>query len=385
MSRNLGLGSGARVRQWALRAAGVVALAALVAVGVVVWQRASTPAPIQYRQAAVSVGDIHAVIDATGTVEPVRTVQVGPDVSGRIVAVHADYNDAVTAGQLLVEIDPLPFRARRAEARARLTAARAGARQAEATLADARRTGARYEALAGTGAIADRELDSARTAVEQAEAAVQNARAQIAIAQAALESAETDLERTSVRSPVDGVVLQRQAEPGQAVAATFQPPILFVIADDLGRMELRLAVDEADIGRVAEGQTARFTVDAYPTRTFEAAVRSVRNAPSTVQGVVTYEVVLDVDNPDRVLRPGMTASARVEVAQATGVTRVPNAALRFAPPGHTAEGTQVWVQRDGGPVAIPVERGLDDGTQTEVRGELSTSDQVLVDVVRPEE
>lgn len=211
-----------------------------------------------------------------------------------------------------------------------------------------------------------------------------NARAQIAIAQAAVDSSETDLERTSVRSPVRGVVLERRVEPGQAVAATFQPPVLFVLAEDLGRMELHLAVDEADIGRVEAGQAASFTVDAHPDHRFEARVREVRNAPSTVQGVVTYEVVLDVDNAERLLRPGMTASASVAIARVDDVLRVPNAALRFTPPGYEAAGAAVWVLRDGRPVAVPVERGLGDGANTEVRGALSPSDEVLIDVIRPE-
>lgn len=212
-----------------------------------------------------------------------------------------------------------------------------------------------------------------------------NARAQIALAQASLESTETDLERTSVRSPVDGVVLERAAEPGQAVAASFQPPTLFVIAEDLTRMELRLAVDEADIGRVETGQTATFTVDAYPERTFSAEVRSVRNSPRTVQGVVTYEVVLAVDNTEGLLRPGMTASARIATARADDSLRVPNAALRFTPPERESEGTGVWVLRDGEPARVVVERGLTDGSLTAVDGELEAGDGVLVDVVQPED
>lgn len=384
VARDLGLDARGKVRRWAWRAAGLVAVLALVGGGLAIWQRASAPQPPEYRVAAVTRGDVRALVEATGTVQPVRTVDVGPDVSGRVVAVHADFNDPVEVGQLLVEIDPLPFRARRAEARARLAAARASLRQANASLAEARRTRTRYENLAGTGAIAARELDAARSAAEQGEAAAMNARAQIAIAQAALDSAETDLERTSVRSPVRGVVLERRAEPGQAVAATFQPPVLFVLAEDLGRMELHLAVDEADIGRVQVGQAASFTVDAHPDHRFEARVREVRNAPSTVQGVVTYEVILDVDNAERLLRPGMTASAEVAVARVDDVLRVPNAALRFTPPGREAAGVAVWVLRDGQPVAVPVERGLGDGANTEVRGALAPSDEVLVDVIRPE-
>lgn len=384
VARDLGLDSRGKVRRWAWRAAALIAILAVVVGGFVIWRRVSRPEAPEFQTAALSRGDVRAVVEATGTIQPVRTVEVGPDVSGRVVAVHADFNDAVDEGQVLVEIDPLPFRARRAEARARLAAARATLMQSNASLAEARRTRDRYEHLSGTGAIAERELDGARSAVEQGEAAVMNARAQIAIAQASLDSTETDLDRTTVRSPVRGVVLERRVEPGQAVAATFQPPVLFVLAEDLDRMELHLAVDEADIGRVREGQTATFTVDAHPEHRFEAEVRAVRNAPTTVQGVVTYEVVLDVDNHERLLRPGMTASASVAVANVEDVLRVPNAALRFTPPGQEPAGTAVWILRDGAPVAVPVERGLSDGSHTEVRGALEPSDEVLVDVVRHE-
>ncbi|MGE0791874.1 MAG: efflux RND transporter periplasmic adaptor subunit [Sandaracinaceae bacterium] len=384
VAHNLGLDSRGRVRRWAIRVGAVVVVVTMVVLGALAYFRATRPRPIQYQTAAVTRGEVLAGVEATGTVEPLRTVSVGPDVSGRIVAVHADYNDLVREGQVLVEIDPLPFRARQAEARARLSAARAGLRQATATLEDAERRARRFENLAGTGAIAQQELDTARNAVAQGEAAVSNARAQIALAQASLGSTDTDLERTSVRSPVDGVVLERAAEPGQAVAASFQPPTLFVIAEDLTRMELRLAVDEADIGRVEPGQAATFTVDAYPERTFTAEVSSVRNAARTVQGVVTYEVVLAVDNTDRLLRPGMTASARIATARAEDVLLVPNAALRFTPPEHESEGTAVWVLRDGEPTRVEVESGLSDGTLTAVEGALEPGDEVLVDVV-PEE
>lgn len=385
VARDLGLDSRGTVRRWAWRAAGLVALVALAAGGAVLWQRARAPRPVEYRTAAASRGDVRAVVEATGTVQPVRTVQVGPDVSGRVVSVHADFNDVVEVGQLLVEIDPLPFRARQAEARARVAAARATLRQARASLAEAARTRERFEHLSGTGAIAERDLDAARSAVEQGEAAVMSAQAQVALAQASLDSTATDLERTIVRSPVAGVVLERRVEPGQAVAAQFQPPVLFVIAEDLDRMELHLAIDEADIGRVEPGQRATFTVDAHPDHPFEASVREVRNAPTTVQGVVTYEAVLDVDNAARLLRPGMTASANVSVAVSQDVLRVPSAALRFTPPGRDAAESSVWVLRDGAPVAVRVERGLTDGAHTEVRGALAPDEPVLVDVVRAEE
>lgn len=384
VARNLGMDPRAGARRWAARVASLLVIVALAAGGWVAYRRATRPLPTLYQTAAATRGDVLAGVESTGTIEPLRQVSVGPDVSGRIVAVHVDYNDAVTEGQVLVEIDSLPFQARRAEARARVQAARAGLRQARATLADAERRAARLERLSGTGAIAEQDVDTARTAVLQAEASVSSARAQIALAQASLASTETELERTSVRSPVDGVVLVRAAEPGQAVAASFQPPILFIIAEDLTRMELRLAVDEADIGRIEPGQAATFTVDAYPERDFEATVRSVRNSPRTVQGVVTYEVVLSVDNGGGLLRPGMTASAHIAIERVEDALRVPNAALRFTPPEREAEGTGVWLLRDGEPTRVEVEPGLTDGSLTSIRGEIESRDEVIVDVVRSE-
>jgi HlyD family secretion protein len=424
MARDLGLDRRGRARRWAWRIGGLVALAALAAGGVAVYERVTRPPSVEYETAAVTRGDVEATVDATGTVEPVRTVQVGPEVSGRIAAVHADYNDRVHEGDVLVEIDPLPVQARRTEAQARVQAALAGMQQARATLGDARRTLARYEPLEGTGAISGRELDAARNAVDLGNAQVANARAQIALARASLASVDTDLDRTTIRSPVDGIVLSRTAEPGQAVAATFQPPVLFVIAENLARMELRLAVDEADIGRVAVGQRARFTVDAFAERTFSAEVTSVRNAAATVQGVVTYEVVLGVDNEEGLLRPGMTASAHIVTSQARDALIVPNAALRFTPPEHAvphrtvpertgpertgpertgpertvpertgpeqtgrSSETTVWVRSAPGaePEARTVERGITDGQRTAVVGPIEVGDEVLVDLVRPEE
>lgn len=388
MARDLGLDKRGRVRRWAWRLAGVVVLIALAAGGFVIYRRVTRPAVVEYQTAAVTRGEVEATVDATGTVEPVRTVQVGPEVSGRITAVHADYNDHVHQGDLLVEIDPLPVQARRTEAQARLQAALAGMQQARATQADARRLLARFEPLEGSGAISARELDAARNGVAQANAQVANAQAQIALARASLVSVDTDLERTTIRSPVDGVVLTRSAEPGQAVAASFQPPVLFTIAQDLGHMELRLAVDEADIGRVAVGQHAHFTVDAFPDRSFSAEVTSVRNSAETVQGVVTYEVVLGVDNQEGLLRPGMTASAHIVTSRAEDALIVPNGALRFTPPEHTAPTSEptVWVRRGPGEEPEPraVERGITDGQHTAVQGPLEVGDEVLVDVVRPE-
>lgn len=386
LARDLRFDRGGRFRSLLRRFVGVCVAVSLVGVAYLTYRRTTAEPPVEYRLAVVRVGDVLATVEATGTLEPVRRVEVGPEVSGRIVAVHADYNDLVEEGQILVEIDPLSIEAQRREVRARLQLARAGMRRAIAARDDARRTVARFRALAGTGAIAEREHDAAEAAVLQTEAGVGEARAQIALAQASLSSIETNLARTSIRSPVDGIVLERRAEPGQSVAATFQPPILFVLAEDLANMELRLAVDEADIGRVGAGQIASFTVDAFDDRTFEGGVTSVRNAPRTVQGVVTYEVIVAVDNREHLLRPGMTASANVNTAREDRAMLVPNAAMRFTPPGHEAgDGDTVWVRRDGSVAPVHVTRGIDDGRHTAVTGPLEIGDELLIDVVQPED
>ncbi|MDQ3037043.1 MAG: efflux RND transporter periplasmic adaptor subunit, partial [Myxococcota bacterium] len=229
-------------------------------------------------------------------------------------------------------------------------------------------------------------LDTARSAAEQTAAGVSGARAQIALARSAIRAIETELEHTEIRAPVDGIVLSRSVEPGQVVAATFQPPTLFVIAEDLSRMQVVLLVDEADVGRVEAGQPARFTVDAFPGRSFEARVESVRNAPRTVQGVVSYEAVLSVDNEERLLRPGMTATAEIVTEEVRDALMVPSAALRFVPPGRDAQrsGSTLWRLSGGEPVATTVETGASDGERTVVLGdEISAGDVVVVDVEEP--
>jgi HlyD family secretion protein len=246
-------------------------------------------------------------------------------------------------------------------------------RQALATLDEARLEAERAEALFGQGIIAQQERDGARANLVRAEATLANVRAQITAARAALDNQRTALGKATIRSPIDGIVLQRQVEPGRTVTASFQTPVLFVLAADLTRMTLALDIDEADVGRVAAGQSAEFTVDAYPERTFSASVRSVRNAARTVEGVVTYPAILDVANDDLVLRPGMTATATITTATVHDALLVPNAALRFVPEeasgGAPSREHRVWTQGPDGPVPIGVEVGLSDGQWTEVRGD----------------
>jgi HlyD family secretion protein len=268
----------------------------------------------------------------------------------------------------------------------------------------------RCEKLAERQLCTTGDLDAARAAHARAKAAEASARAQVAEARATLDGKETELAKTEIRSPIDGLVLLRQIEPGQTVAASLQAPILFTLAEDLAQMELHVAVDEADVGRIAVGQSASFTVDAWPERSFPASITQVRFAPRTVEGVVTYETVLTVDNSDLALRPGMTATAVITVQELQDALLVPNAALRFTPPATEAAqprqrgafgmlfprppmgqrhgnadrngGRKVWVLRDGAPQAVPVQTGASDGKFTELQsGELQAGEQVVVDTV----
>ncbi|MCC7536366.1 MAG: efflux RND transporter periplasmic adaptor subunit [Deltaproteobacteria bacterium] len=340
--------------------------------------------PVDYVESRIRRGDLSITVTATGTLQPRRTVQVGAEVSGRILAVHADYNQRVTAGQLLVEIDPQQSRARVREARANMSAARAAVRQARANLDEARVNLRRTETLVRSEVATEQQLDTARAAVHRFEAALASADAQVALANAALTAAQTDLSRTVVHAPIDGIVLSRSVEPGQAIASAFQTPVLFTIAEDLARMELRVDVDEADIGLVREGQTATFSVDAYPGRRFEARLVAVRNAPRTVQNVVTYEAVLAVENADLALRPGMTATATIVAERRRNVLLAPSAALRFTPPDPAGRGGmdearqkrrdadrrsghRLYVRSGTGLRAIRVETGPSDGRNTEIR------------------
>lgn len=379
----IGIDRSGRVRRWLWRGVGIAVLVVLAGGGGYLWWARTRTVPTAYESAAITQGDLEALVSATGTLEPMRTVQVGPEVSGRVSEVRVDFNDAVTHDQILAVIDPLPLAARRTEAQARLRAAIAAQAQATAARDEARVQVGRLSQLAARGAVSAQQLDTARSGLAQAEAAVQSAAANVALARAAVSSVRTDLERTEIRSPIDGVVLTRSVEPGQAVAATFAPPVLFVLAESLRRMRLVLAVDEADIGRVAIDQGVRFTVDAFPRQSFTGRVTAVHNAPRTVQGVVSYDVIVEVDNAELLLRPGMTASADIVVDRRTRVVLVPNAALRFTPAGAAeGEGDRVFVLRDGEPAPVRVRIGLTDGRSTElVDGELEPGARVLTDVI----
>jgi len=394
VARTLGVAKGGAAKRWIGRIVGGLIVFALVGGLAVLIRNATKPTITRYETSQVRRGDISVVVTATGTVQAVNTVQVGTEVSGRVAAVHVDFNEAVTLGQILVEIDPEQLEARVREARAQGSVARAAVQQAAAALTDAQTTLTRVEQLRSRQIVSQADLDTARAAVARAEAGVASSRAQSQVAAAGLANATTQLGKSVIRSPINGVVLARNVEPGQTVNGQFQTAQLLTLAEDLTRMELRVDIDEADIGRVRESQLATFTVSAYPGRHFDSRVVELRNAPRTVQNVVTYEAVLAFDNRERLLRPGMTATVSVISDRRADVLTVPNAALRFIPPGPEAEEQRkrlgqtrhVWIERAPGKLApIALVTGVTDGRVTEVlSGSLRPGMALVIDEKREE-
>ena len=313
---------------------------------------------INYRLSAVEVGDIESVVLSAGTLAALNTVVVGSQLSGQVAELHADFNDTVEAGEIVARIDPRTFEARVlqhqadvAVAKGNIESRKAELQRAEATLGQAERELARRQTLQERGHVSATELDRDITLVETsqaqvavAEAAIGNARATLEQRRAASEQSKLDLERTYIRSPVSGTVINRQVELGQTVAASFSAPELFEIGQDLHRMKVEASVDEADIGRIREGMACRFTVDAYPERRFFGRIQQIRKAPNIVQNVVTYKVIITSDNNDLALLPGMTASVQIVLGSKSDVVKVPNAALRFAPRGTVRETPRPDVQ-----------------------------------------
>lgn len=337
--RALGVPAPSRARRLAGRIIGVVVALVIVAGGVLAW-RSRRPSETHFEEVAVERGELVATVSATGTLRPRDAVDVGPEVSGRVARVHVDVNDTVTEGQLLAEIDTTQIEAQIAEARANVQQAQAQVQLSTTSLEEARTTATRTAALTARELASAAELDTARAAVGRAEAQLDAARAQTAVARAALTRATTDLTRARIVSPIAGIVLTRAVEAGQSVAATLSSPVFFQIAADLESLELEVDVDEADMGRVREGLESTFTVDAYPDRTFHAEISRLAFASHLVNNVVSYQALLRVENPGRLLRPGMTATATIITERTTDQLLVPNAALRFEPP---------LEQRFGGP------------------------------------
>jgi len=346
---------------------------------------------IKYRTDKVSTGNIRATVTATGKVNAVTTVIVGAQTSGMIKALYVDFNSPVKKGQILAQIDPATFAAKVEQAKANLYLAQANLQKAEASLQDAKRTRDRNETLFARNLIARSDLDTARTNVETSEAQVSASKAQVDQARASLRLAETDLAYTTIRSPVDGMVISRTVDIGQTVAASFQTPTLFNIAQDLTKMQVETSVDEADIGRAQVGQPVEFTVDAFPELVFHGKVSEVRNSPTTVQNVVTYEVIVRVHNPEMKLRPGMTANVSIIIDSKQGVLRIPSAALRFRMPEAAGKKDapggkrqQVWILEQEKPVKVPVRAGISDGSYTEVvSGTLRPGQDVIIEAMDP--
>lgn len=377
-----------------------LAVALLLVAGLIVRfarRRASASGPV-YQTAPATRADVHVTVTATGTLEAITTVDVGAEVTGRMLSVLVDANDAVEKGQLLAVIDPEQLRASTDESSAQVASAEAAIRQARATVIETRQAADRAHEQAKEGIVSVREVEAADAAAARAEAARDSAIASAKLARATLTFAQSRLDKTKIVSPITGIVLSRHVEPGQTVTAGFQTPLLFRLAQDLTQMRLNVDVDEADMGRVREGQPATFTVEAYPERTFSSRVLSLRNEPKTSQNVVTYQGVLSVDNQERVLRPGMTCTATILADLRKDVLVVPNAALRFAPPTPTGPGAgaaktvgvqnkdalkkqRVWTVVAGKPEPIFVRAGATDGVVTELPGgEIAVGTEVIVDM-----
>jgi len=405
------LGAVRRTRAWLARPRilFVVALAVGAAIaGYYLLAHNGTGGERRFVTVPVVRGDLTVTVTATGKVEPTNQVEVSSELSGIIRIVHVDFNSAVTVGQPLAELDTDKLKAQVEHSHKTLLAATAKIDEAKATLAEQESIYDRKKNLAAREFASKQDLDAARASRDRAVAALASAVAQVGVAEADLKVNETNLAKSCICSPINGVVLKRNVEPGQTVATSFQAPVLFTIAEDLKQMELRVDVDEADVGKVREGHKASFSVDAYPDRRFPAVVQQVRFAPETVEGVVTYKAVLSVDNSDLLLRPGMTATAEIVVRSVKDALLVPNVALRFTPPDTTSARDnrgflrrllpgrppfreaskpesgprrKVWVLRDGVPSEVPVVIGATDGNRTEIReGELSVEQAVIVDV-----
>lgn len=363
----------------------------LVLIGASTWYfLAGRKGAPQYKTAPITVGAIRATVTATGTVNPVVTVNVGTQVSGTIKEIHANYNSVVKKGQIIARIDPSTFQAQVDQARANLRQAEATLLSLRATALNLKRTRDRNKELISRELIAQADFDTADAGWLSSEAQVKAQEAQIAQMKGALDFAETNLRYTKILSPVDGIVITRNVDVGQTVAASFQTPTLFYIAQDLTRMQIDTNVDEADIGKIKVAQDVDFNVDAYPDILFKGKVAQVRISPITVQNVVTYDVVIEVENKELRLKPGMTANVSVITSVREKVLRLPNGALRFRPqekevrqgtPGTGArKGQAVWVLSEGKLKRVQVKTGISDGAYTEIEaGDLAEGQAVITE------
>jgi HlyD family secretion protein len=395
---------------------GGVLLVLLAAGGWWYWQaRQTANAAPSYVTQAVARGNLTLTVTANGTLQPTRAINIGSELSGTVLKVNVDVNDKIRKGQVLVELDTAKLNDQILRSRASLAAANAKVAQTAATVSEAKASLARFEEVArlsGGKVPSKAEMDAGRAALARALADETSARAGVADAQAAMSTDEINLSKASIRAPTDGVILTRSVDPGNAVAASLQAVTLFTVAEDLAQLRLQVYVDEADVGSVKVGQSASFTVSAYPSRKYPAQITRVAYGSTITDNVVTYLTYLDVNNSDLSLRPGMTASATIVATQRTDVLLVPNSALRFAPAtaaaakpaasggivasltprmprsartsaaegASTAAARQVWVLRDGKAAPVSVIPGISDGRMTEITGgELEAGMQVITD------
>ena len=388
----------------------IAAAAAVVVIAILGFRRSEKGDELKFDTGKVDRGRIAARVTATGTLSPLVEVQVGSQVSGRIQALYVDFNSVVKKGQVIARLDPQLFEASVRQGRANLSAAQANLSRSQALSEDARLKNERAKTLEAQKLVSESDLETARATADSARASVVAAQGEVEQARASLHQAEINLAYTTIVSPTDGIVISRDVDVGQTVAASLSAPTLFTIAEDLRKMQVDTSVAEADVGKLQSGMVATFFVDAFPSERFKGTIRQIRNAPQTVQNVVTYDAVLDVDNPDLKLKPGMTANVTFLVAERDAVLRVPNAALRFRPPpemlgegggrsdsggaraagrggrrmggaagGESPDRKSVWVLRDDRPTPISIRAGVTDGSLTEVvEGELREGDRVII-------
>lgn len=416
------------LRRWLFRLLPIVIIAAMVG-GIMLYRaRTQRPDSDRYVTAPAERASIRETVSATGTLSALDTVEVGAEVTGRAMKVLVDFNDQVKAGQVLAEIDTEQLDAKVEQSQAQLRSAQSSYRNSQATARESKLKAERARELHKRGLVSDQDLETLEATLARANASVGSASAQVTVARANVRADQTSRSKALIKSPIDGIVLSRSVEPGQTVTAGFQTPILFMLARDLTQMQLKVDVDEADIGKVQEGQRATFLVDAYPRKRFNSKVLSLRYLPKPATSVVTYEAVLSVDNSERLLRPGMTATSTIVVEDKQNVLTVPNAALRFTPareggagsrataaiplPGFGGPGAslgrgggmrggggprgggtpgagpargggadKVFVLREGKLVRVAVEIGVSDGRRSEiVGGELKEGDLVVTEM-----
>ena len=394
----------------------IIIIAALI--GLSFFRSKHTESEAKYKTEPVTKGNLTITVSATGSLEPRNKVDVGSELSGIVKTVDVDFNDHVTKGEVLATIDPSRLQAQVQQSKAALESADAKVLDAKATVTESQNNLNRLKKvweLSGKKVPSQDDMDTAEATLQRAVASLASAKAQVSQAKATLEVNETDLGKLIIRSPIDGIVLNRTIEPGQTVAASFQAPVLFTLAEDLTKMELSVDIDEADVGKVKKGQDATFTVDAYPDKTFNAKILRVKYGSSTTEGVVTYETLLMVDNEELLLRPGMTATAEIIVNRINNAITVPNAALRFEPPEMENEQAgssprrrgglfggfmgpprfrrdnnnqpekkekdapkKVWILKNNHPVPVIITTGPTDGSMTQVTsGNLNPGEEII--------